>query len=41
MILPMARISMMTMVGRMPGMVMWMVCFHRPAPSMRAASYRA
>ena len=35
---PVFRISMMTTAGRMPGIVMCTSCFHRPAPSMRAAS---
>ena len=37
--LPTAMMNMMEMMGRSVGMVMYFVCCHLLAPSMRAASY--
>ncbi len=39
--LPMAKISMIMMIGEMQGSVTRKICLIRPAPSMDAASYRA
>ena len=40
-IFPTLRINMVMIVGRMPGSVTCIICFHRPAPSILAASYNS
>ena len=40
-IVPIFMMNMITIVLEIDGSVTWIVCFHRPAPSMRAASYRS
>ncbi|MNL84887.1 hypothetical protein D3C87_2130030 [compost metagenome] len=37
---PIDRMNMMMIVEAMPGIVIWIICFHLFAPSIPAASYK-